>query len=190
MSTATNTQASPMALETKPRAWWVLLVEGIALAIIGAILLWAPAKDKMDTYLLLVELLGIWWLVRGIMDLVMIFVDRTAWGWKLFMGIISIIAGGAILMYPVAAAVALPQIFVLVLGIWALIQGIVMLIMAFRGGGWGAGILGGIGIVLGLILMSDYGSFGMGLAFLWTAAVFAVIGGIVLIVQAFRQRSA
>lgn len=190
MSAATTTQDNPMSFETKARPWWMLLVEGIILAVVGGVLLWAPAKTQINTYLLLVELLGIWWLVRGIMDLVSMFIDHTAWGWKLFMGIISIIAGGAILMYPVAAAIALPQIFVWVLGFWALVQGIVMLIMAFKGGGWGAGILGAIGIVLGLILLSDAGNLGMGMAFLWTAAIFAVIGGIAMIFQAFRQRSA
>ena len=35
----------------------------------------------------------------------------------------------------------LPRVFVLVLGIWALMEGIILLFMAFRGGGWGAGIL-------------------------------------------------
>ncbi len=189
MSAATA-QNSAMSFETKARPWWALLIEGGVLAAVGAVLLWAPAKTQINAYLLLVQLLGIWWLVRGIMDLVSMFIDHTAWGWKLFMGIISIIAGGAILMYPVAAAIALPQIFVLVLGLWALVQGIVMLIMAFKGGGWGAGILGVVGIVLGLILISDYGQLGMGLAFLWTAAVFALIGGIVMMVQAFRTRSA
>ena len=134
MSAATA-QNSAMSFETKARPWWTLLIEGGVLAAVGAVLLWAPAKTQINAYLLLVQLLGIWWLVRGIMDLVSMFIDHTAWGWKLFMGIISIIAGGAILMYPVAAAIALPQIFVLVLGLWALVQGIVMLIMAFKGGG-------------------------------------------------------
>ncbi len=82
-----------------------------------------------------------------------------------------------------------PQIFSLVLGIWALVEGIIMLVMAFRGGGWGTGILGGIGILLGLVLIGSYGDFGMGIAFLWTAAVFAVVGGIVLIIQSFRARA-
>lgn len=190
MSAQATTAASPTSLETKPRPWWALLLEGIFLAVIGAVLLWAPAKTQANTYFLLVQLLGIWWLVRGIMDIVVIFIDKTAWGWKLIMGIISIIAGGYILMYPIAAGVVLPQIFVLVLGIWAMLQGIMMLIMAFKGGGWGAGLLGGLGIVLGIILIGSYGDFGMGLAFVWTAAFFALIGGIVMIVQAFRTRSA
>jgi uncharacterized membrane protein HdeD (DUF308 family) len=93
-------------------------------------------------------------------------------------------------MYPLASALVLPKIFVLVLGIWGLMEGTVMLIMAFKGGGWAAGILGVLGIILGLVLIFNYSSPGMGLSMIWAAAVMGVIGGIALIVQAFRQRSA
>ena len=93
-------------------------------------------------------------------------------------------------MYPIAAALALPRIMVLVLGIWGLIYGVILLIMAFRGGGWGAGILGVLGILFGVALMINYTVPGMGLAMLWVVAVLGVVGGIVLIIQAFRQRSA
>jgi uncharacterized membrane protein HdeD (DUF308 family) len=99
-------------------------------------------------------------------------------------------AGSYILMYPIAAGVFLPQIFVLVMGIWGVMQGSVALILAFKGGGWGLGILGVVGIVFGLILMANYSAFGMGLTFIWVAAIWAVIGGIMMIVQAFRLRSA
>jgi uncharacterized membrane protein HdeD (DUF308 family) len=187
MTTATMTASQT---ETKARPWWLLLIEGILALIIGAVLLWSPAKTKVDTYMLLVTFLGIYWLIDGIMNIVAIFIDHSMWGWKLFIGIVSILAGSAILMYPVAAAVQLPKIFVLVLGIWGLMYGVILLVMAFRGGGWGAGILGALGIIFGLALMINYAALGMGLAMLWTAAVFGVIGGIVLIVQAFRQRSA
>jgi len=153
------------------------------------VLLWSPAKTQIRTWELIVGLLGIWWLIRGVLDLVSMFTDHTAWGWKLFMGILGIIAGGYILMYPIASALVLPQVFSLALGIWALVEGVIMLVMAFRGGGWGAGILGGIGILLGLVLIGSYGDFGMGLAFLWTAAVFAIVGGIVMIIQSFRARA-
>ena len=182
--------ANPMALETKPRPWWLLLIDGIAVLVIGAVLLAAPAKTKVDTWMLLVTLLGLWWILRGIMDIVGMFIDHTAWGWKLFTGIISVIAGSYILMYPIASALALPRIFVLVLGFWGLMNGVVLLIMAFRGAGWGAGILGVLEIVFGALLVANYAALGMGLTFLWTAAWFAVIGGIVLIVQAFRMQSA
>ena len=82
--------------------------------------------------MILVTFLGIYWLVEGIFDIVSMFIDHTMWGWKLFIGIISIIAGGTILMYPIAAAIALPKIFVLVLGIWGMMYGVILLVMASR----------------------------------------------------------
>jgi uncharacterized membrane protein HdeD (DUF308 family) len=69
-------------------------------------------------------------------------------------------------------------------------QGILLLFLAFKGGGWGAGIMGVVAIIFGLILMGAYGNIGSGLVMIWTAAIWGVIGGIVLIVQAFRQRKA
>lgn len=182
--------AEATSFETKDRAWWLLLIEGIAAVIIGAILLLAPAKTAANFYQTLVQLLGIYWIISGVLLLVNMFLDHTAWGWKLFMGIVSIIAGGYILMYPIAAAVALPRIFVLVLGIWGLMQGILYLVLAFKGGGWGMGILGGLLILLGIYLVANYTAPGMGLAMVWAVAVTAVIGGVLLIFQAFRQRSA
>ena len=182
--------ATAVATTPNQRPWWLTLISGILATIVGAVLLWSPAKTKVDTYMLLVTFLGIWWLVQGIFDIIAIFIDHSMWGWKLFIGIVSIIAGSYILMYPIASAIALPKIFVLVLGIWGLMYGIILLIMAFQGGGWGAGILGVLGIIFGIALMANYYVVGMGLSMLWTAAVFAFIGGIVMIFRAFRERSA
>jgi len=188
MATSTMTAASA---PPKERPWWLILIQGIAALVIGVALLWSPGKSNpAQVYLILIQLLGLYWLIQGIFDIVYMFVDHTAWGWKLFIGIISIMAGSYILMYPIATALVLPRLLVLVLGIWGLMYGIILLIMAFRGGGWGAGILGVLGIILGIILMANYSVPGMGLSFLWAAAVFAVIGGIVMIFQAFRVRSA
>jgi uncharacterized membrane protein HdeD (DUF308 family) len=175
-------------VQTKQRPWWLTLITGVMAVIIGAILLWAPAKTKVETYQLLVFFLGFFWLLEGIFDIVSIFMDHSMWGWKLFIGLVSIIAGGSILMYPVASALVLPKIFVLMLGIWGMMYGIILLVMAFKGGGWGAGILGVLGIIFGVALTINYASPGMGLAMVWTAAVFGVIGGIAMIFQAFRQR--
>ncbi len=182
--------ASATSLETKQRPWWLTLIGGILALAIGVILLWAPAKTKVDTWVLLIAILGMYWLISGILELVHMFGDHSAWGWKLIVGVISIIAGGYILMYPIASALVLPGVFVWVLGFWGLLQGIIMLIMAFRGGGWAAGILGVLAIIFGIALMANYSIAGMGLAFVWMVAIAALIGGILLIVQAFRQRSA
>ena len=176
------------SVQTKQRPWWLTLIMGIAAFVIGAILLWAPAKSKVETYQLLIAFLGIYWLISGIMELVSMFTDHSAWGWKLFMGIVSIIAGSYILAYPIAAGVALPRIMVLILGIWGLMEGIILLVMAFRGGGWGGGILGVVTIIFGLILMAEYGSLGSGVTMIWVAAIWGLIGGVLMVVQAFRDR--
>jgi uncharacterized membrane protein HdeD (DUF308 family) len=184
-----TTAASAVQTQTKQRPWWLTLISGILATVVGATMLWGGLGTKVQTYTLLVTLLGIWWMIQGIVDIVSIFHDSRMWGWKVFIGIISIMAGYYILAYPIISAVALPRIFVLVLGIWGLMYGIILLIMAFQGGGWGAGILGVLGIIFGISLMANYTAPGMGLAMLWTAAVFAFFGGIVMIFQAFKQRA-
>ena len=176
------------SVQTKQRPWWLTLIMGIAAFVIGAILLWAPAKTKVETYQLLIVFLGIYWLIGGFAEIFSMFYDHTAWGWKLFMGIVSIIAGSYILAYPIAAGVALPRIMVLILGLWGLMQGIILLFMAFKGGGWGAGIMGVVAIIFGLILMGEYGSLGSGLVMIWVAAFWGLIGGVLMVIQAFRQR--
>ena len=80
-------------MQTRGRPWWLTLIMGITVFVLGAVLLWAPAKDKMDAYQFIIAFLGFYWLIGGIMEIVSLFVDRTAWGWKLFMGIVSIVAG-------------------------------------------------------------------------------------------------
>jgi uncharacterized membrane protein HdeD (DUF308 family) len=50
------------------------------------------------------------------------------------------------------------------------------------------GALGVIGIIFGGILLANYMVPGMGLSLIWVAAVWALIGGIFMIVRAFQQR--
>jgi uncharacterized membrane protein HdeD (DUF308 family) len=161
---------------------WPLLIKGGLAFIVGAILLWSPAKTKVNTYMLLISILGIWWLVSGIIDIVSIFTDRKALGRRLFMGIVSIIVGGYILMYPIATGLVLPMIFVLVLGVWAFIEGLVLLFMTFKG----ARILGVLTIILGIILLGTYAMPGVGLTFIWVGAICGVIGGIIMVIRALR----
>jgi uncharacterized membrane protein HdeD (DUF308 family) len=184
-----ETTASPMALETNQRPWWLTLIGGCAAMVIGGVLLWGSLGQQATMWITLVTILGLYWIITGILDLVHMFTDHSGWGWKLFMGIISIVAGSYIVMYPLASSMALPRIMVFVLGFWALVQGIIMLVMAFKGAGLGAAILGGLGIILGLVLMGNYQESGMGLSLIWTGAVAGLIGGAVMIWHSFKQRS-
>ena len=186
---STKTQAAQAPAQPQ-RPWWLTLIGGILAVVVGALLLWGNLVTQVKTYLLLVEVLGIWWLVDGIFDLVHMFIDHTQWGWKLFIGIVSIIAGGYIVMHPVIAGFELPSIFVLVLGIWGVIKGAIMIVMAFRGGGGAYAILGIFAIFFGLVLIAAYTVEGVGVVAVWFAALFGFLGGFFLIYRAFQQRKA
>jgi uncharacterized membrane protein HdeD (DUF308 family) len=173
-----------MAFETEQYPWWLILMGGILNLIVGLLLLVNPAK----TTIAFAWVLGLYWFVQGIFVLVAMFLDHSAWGWKLFMGVLGILAGIVVMRYPIASALVIPSIYILLLGIQGLVVGIVSVVLAFKGGGWGAGILGGLSILFGLILIANYANLGAVLTFIWVVAIFAIAGGIVQIVQAFRLR--
>jgi len=173
-----------MSLETRQNPWWLLLMAGILKLLIGILLLTSPVK----TTLAFVWVLGVYWFVEGIFILVGMFTDRSAWGWKLFMGAISILAGLAIMRQPIVSAVAIPAFLVLVLGIQGIVTGIVSLLLAFKGGGWGAAILGILNIIFGIILILNWTNPATILVFIWVVAILAIAGGLAEIFMAFRQR--
>ena len=76
--------------------WWMVLVEGIVVALLGAFLLIAPVASLV----FLMELLGLYLLMAGIFRIIGIFLDSSSWGWKLAAGILCLIAGLAILSNP------------------------------------------------------------------------------------------
>jgi uncharacterized membrane protein HdeD (DUF308 family) len=165
-------------------AWWLVLLEGIAAAIIGLFLLTAPGA----TLFVLIQVLGIFWLVGGLFRIVSIFLDTSLWGWKLVGGVLGILAGIVVLQHPVWSSVLVPAIYVIILGIQGLVLGGVNLVMAFRGEGWGIGILGALSIVFGLVLLFNVW---IGVAALpYVLGAFGLVGGVFAVVMAFRMRSA
>ena len=162
--------------------WWLVLVQGIAAIIIGVLLLIEP---RMTTAIL-VQVMGIYFLVAGIVNLVSLFVDRTAWGWKLVLGILGIVAGMTIIQHPLWSSVLVPATLALILGIDGLIFGIVGLVQAFQGAGWGAGILGVLSIIFGILMITNTVIAGFALPFV--LGIFAVMGGILALVAAFQMR--
>jgi uncharacterized membrane protein HdeD (DUF308 family) len=178
--------ATATTLEVKQVPWWLVLLGGVLNMCIGFLLLTVPIK----TAYALVIALGFYWIFSGIFTLVAMFIDHSAWGWKLFVGALSLFAGLAILRYPLIATFTLPSIIILLLGIQGIIVGIVSLVIAFKGGGWGTGILGFLSLVFGGILIANWSTPGWGLTLAWVAAIFMVCGGIAQLFQAFRMRRA
>jgi uncharacterized membrane protein HdeD (DUF308 family) len=176
--------AANWEFETEQSPWWLILMAGVLNLIVGILLLANPAK----TAIALAWVLGLYWFVQGILILVAMFLDHSAWGWKLFMGILGILAGIVVMRHPIASALVVPSILVLLLGIQGLVMGGISLVLAFRGGGWGAGILGALSTLFGIILILNYANLTTVLTFIWIAAILAIAGGIVQIMVAFQQR--
>ena len=164
--------------------WWATLLSGIALLIVGFFLLRKPVTST----LILSQIIGWFFLFEGILSIVMIFVDRRGWGWKLVMGIIGIIAGYWVITNPVAAAVWMLVWVVIVLGVQALMFGATALVASFQGAGIGTGILGVVSIILGGMLLFNNILF-TAAAVPWVYGIFAIVGGLATIGGAFAQRS-
>jgi uncharacterized membrane protein HdeD (DUF308 family) len=120
---------------------------------------------------------------------VRIFTDRGHTFWKLFSGIIGIIAGWFLMTNVGDGAVVIFGVTVIiVLAIQGIIMGIVGLIEAFQGGGWGPGILGAISIIIGILLLGS--PLGYAAVLPWVVGIFAIVGGIFAVIMAFRLRKA
>ena len=179
MTTTTHTPET----EVLPIPWWLVLLEGIAAVIIGILLLTSPGIPLFA----LVQITGFFWLIGGIFRIVSIFVDSSSWGWKLLGGIIGILAGLVVLQHPVWSTLLLPAVYVIILGIQGIILGGASLVMAFRGGGWGTGVLGVLSIILGVVLLLN--PLFIGIAVLpFVLGAFALVGGILAVVAAFMMR--
>jgi uncharacterized membrane protein HdeD (DUF308 family) len=73
--------------ETLP--WWLVLVEGIIVALFGVLLLVAPGASLH----FMVQLLDLYLFIAGIFRIIDIFIDPSSWGLKLLAGVLCLIAG-------------------------------------------------------------------------------------------------
>jgi uncharacterized membrane protein HdeD (DUF308 family) len=174
------TTSAAAGIEAFP--WWLVLLQGIIAIILGMVLLFWPGI----TLLVLVTFIGIYWFATGILVFFSAFIDRSRFGWKILSGILGILAGLVVLSYPIYSAILLPTLLILFIGVWGLIIGFVTLFQAFGGAGWGAGILGVISIIFGLLLLAN--PLVSAALLILMIAIFAIIGGIAAIFLAFRLR--
>lgn len=169
-------------IEAVPFPWWLVLLEGVAALIIGLLLIASPQKSLV----VLVQFLGIYWLIKGMFNIIAIFIDSTAWGWKLFAGIIGIIAGILVLQNPLWSGILVPSLMIWILGLQAIVVGIIALVQAFRGAGWGVAILGIITVLVGIFFLTET-LIGLELVVI-LSSILLIIGGIASIVVAFKLK--
>lgn len=117
------------------------------------------------------------------------------WGALVFSGIVGILIGILFLLMPLVATITYAFIVLVMLAAWAIITGILEIIVAVRlhreiEGEWLLGLSGAISVLLGLgviVLVIPYPAASI-LSAAWLIAFFALGTGIVLVVQALRLR--
>lgn len=114
--------------------------------------------------------------------------QRPGWGWTVAQGVVSVIAGVVAFALPASAAIAI----LFVIAFWAIAAGVVTAISAYEvrkhGGPWGWVAVRAVLDVLFGVLLLVWPASGI-LALLWLVGAFAVVTGIVLVVQAFRSQT-
>lgn len=168
----------------RPNIWWLALLQGIAAILLGFMLFTAPGA----TLVTLITFLGFYWLITGVLAVVRVFVDRSAsWVWSLLIGIIGILAGISVLNHPALAAVTIPTVLVIIIGVEGLIMGVFELIRGFQGAGAGAFILGIFHVLIGLLLLGR--PMAAALAVPLVFGIILIIEGVGLLIWALRARA-
>jgi len=162
--------------------WWLVLIEGIFAVIIGLSLLVAPGM----TISIIVKVLGLYWFFAGMLAIVSIFVNRTDWALKLIAGIVGIVAGLIVIRHPLWSTILIPSLVVVLIAIGGIIIGIVDIVRAFKGAGWGIGILGVLSLLLAVVLLLN--PVKAAFASTLVLGLIALGGGVIAIIMAFRIR--
>jgi len=174
-------------LERATSHWYLFLIRGLLLLIVGVIALSVPGI----TALTLGILFAAYVFVSGIAGIVMatrMSHEGSRWGWMLFGGIVSVLFGAVALVFPALALLYLSFI----VAIWAILIGIAEIGSAWQlrphlPGEWLWVIAGVLSVVFGLVVFAEPAA---GLFFIvYAAAFYAILAGITFVVLAFRLRA-
>lgn len=167
--------------------WWLFTLIGVLLLIAGFYTL----SNPLASYLGLAILFGGLILIHGVMELSFAIGNREhlqRWGWTLAAGILDIILGFILLLYPRLSMTVLPFIvgfYILLLG--ASLSSYAFQLKSLSVKGWGWVLAGGIlTIIFGLSMIFNP-VIGIATIVGWTAFAF-IIAGIVNIVFSFQLK--
>jgi uncharacterized membrane protein HdeD (DUF308 family) len=173
--------AGSLAFELAKK-WWVLLLRGILLIIVGLLAFVSP--------LVWVTFVGIYMLFDGFSLLMAGFSDQPAGQsrWPLLItGVLGLVAGLIVLWNPELGGLTLT----IVIAAWAIITGILTIISAIRvreeiDNEWWLIISGVLAIIFGILVFQNVLAGILTIA--WIFAIFAIVAGILSIALAFRVR--
>jgi len=141
-------EAGRGAIRDAARAWWLLLVAGIASAVAGVILVTKPSNSLAT----LAVIFGIFLLVDGIVELVASF-GHPAEGRAIavIVGLLGLVVGIILIRHPTHAVTAIG----LLIGIWLIAAGVLRLLRAIAIPGLLQAVIAVVEIVVGIVIVSD-----------------------------------
>ena len=136
------------AISEAARAWWLLLVVGIASAVAGVILVTKPSNSLAT----LAVIFGIFLLVDGVVELVASF-GHPAEGRVIavIIGLLGLVVGIILIRHPTHAVNAIG----LLIGIWLIAAGALRLLRAVAVPGLLQAVIAVVEIVVGIVIVSD-----------------------------------
>jgi len=134
---------------SKTSYWWIFLLEGLTQLIIGFLLL---VSTDITTFLL-IQLMGMYWLIRGLIMVIQIFLRKEKdWGLLLFGGVLGIISGILVLRYPIFSTFILLESLTIIIAITGIMQGTISVVRGSMSKNFGE-ILLGIALLVACIFL-------------------------------------
>jgi len=177
--------ASSKPNQTQNLPWWYVLLEGIASIVLGVMLMRSPQV----TLEIFARLFGYYWLAVGILSLLVLPTKYGAGrrGSLAIRGVLGIITAILVLNMHIFSQDFWAPLIILFIGVQGLIIGVVGILQAIKGGGWGAAILGLLSIGFAALVFG--GSLGFIGDILWLVGLLTVIGGVASILLSLRLRN-
>ncbi len=188
MSESTSTTPRERVAEALGSLWWLPLIRGVMLLILGGYALFRPGM----TMGVLTQVIGAFVIIDGIFSFMAgIMGQVSSRGWVIVRGVLEILVGAFVFANPIIVAGITATVLIYMLAFSAILSGVLEIIAAIQdrkqieGEGWL--ILGGaLTVLFGVVLLMAPLSFGLFMVRILGA--FTIILGVSLIVFAFRLR--
>lgn len=161
--------------------WWMILIRGIALLLLGLLAVAWPGL----TFIVIAYLFALYVLVAGVINTVYGITgigNRRAWFLSVILGIAEI----AVSIYVLRVPILTLAVFAAVVGITFMLQGILGIIVSFTDRDVGTRVFDTIGGILGIIagfFILRYPLSG-GIAFAWVIGIYGLVTGAIAIATA------
>ena len=169
------------------RNWWAIALRGLFAVLFGLAAILLPAA-ALGT---LVLVFAAYMLVDGVFAIVAglrAAAHHERWGLLALEGVVNLAAGLAAFFFPGLTVLVL----VTILGVWAVISGLLLLVAAFRlhasHGRWWLALSGLVSLIWGVLL--NFAPVAGALVLTWWLGAYALLFGVSLLVLGFRLRGA